>query len=106
MLHALSVWTLVAGLLGARRGNAVRPPATRGPFVRWGFPPWWGLGTGGLEGASALLAASPATRPLGLALGAAIVAAAALTVLRHREWSHLGPLGVFVALIAVAGASS
>ena len=68
-----------------------------------GFSPVVGAGD---RRASALLSASPATRPLGLALGAAIVAAAALTVLRHREWSHLGPLGAFVALIAVAGASS
>jgi hypothetical protein len=30
------------------------------------------------------------------------IAAAVLTVLRHRDFSHLVPLGVFVALIALA----
>jgi hypothetical protein len=40
---------------------------------------------------------------IGLALGALIIAAAVLTVLRHRDFSHLVPLGVFVAVIALAG---
>jgi len=37
-----------------------------------------------------------------LALGAVIIAAAVLTVLRHREFKHLVPLGVFAAVIALA----
>jgi hypothetical protein len=51
---------------------------------------------------SAVLIALPASRSVGVALGAVIIAAAALTVLRHRELSHLVPLSVFVAVIAVA----
>ena len=55
---------------------------------------------------SAVLIVLPVSRIVGLTLGAAIIAAAVLTVLRHRDFSHLVPLGVFVALIALAGTSS
>ena len=51
---------------------------------------------------SAVLIALPAGRIVGLALGAVIIVAAAMTVLRHHDLSHLVPLGVFVALIALA----
>jgi hypothetical protein len=53
---------------------------------------------------SAVLIALPASRVIGLALGTLIIAAAMMTVLRH--FRHLAPLGVFVALIALAGNSS
>lgn len=102
MLHTLSVSFFVVAFSAAGAVNAVGAAGTRAGFACWGFPPWWGVLTGGLEVGSAVLAAFPGTRPFGLGLGAAIVAAALLTVLRHRDWSHLGPLGVLAALIAVA----
>jgi hypothetical protein len=52
------------------------------------------------------LIALPASRMVGVALGAIIIAAAVLTVLRHRDFPHLVPLGVFVVLIALAEISS
>ena len=55
---------------------------------------------------SAVLIALPVSHILGLALGAVVIAAAVLTVLRHRDFSHLVPLSVFVALIALAETSS
>ena len=106
MLHALSIWILVAGLVGAGLFNATGTSATRSDFVRWGYPPWWCRVTGGLEVISAVLIALPASRGIGLMLGAVIVAAAVLTVLRHREPSHLLPLGVFVALLALTELSA
>jgi hypothetical protein len=75
---------------------------TQRDFARWGYPRWWSFFAGGLEMISAVLIALPASRIVGLALGAAIIAAAVLTVLRHRDFSHLVPLSVFVALIALA----
>jgi hypothetical protein len=51
--------------------------------------------------ASAVLIALPVTRGVGLIVGAVIIAAAVLTVLRHRELSHLAPLGLFVALLVL-----
>jgi DoxX-like family len=84
------------------------PPSTRSGLSRRlvGYPRWWGFVTGGLEIMSAVLIALPAIRIVGLALGAAIIAAAVMTVLRHRDFSHLVPLGVFVALLALAGTLS
>jgi membrane-bound metal-dependent hydrolase YbcI (DUF457 family) len=47
------------------------------------------------------LIALPATRGVGLIVGAVTIAAAILTVLRHREFSHLAPLALFVALLVL-----
>jgi DoxX-like family len=102
MVHALSVWLLVAGFFGAGLFNAIGTPRTQGDFARWGYPHWWSFFTGGLEIISAVLIALPAGRIVGLALGAVIIAAAVMTVLRHRDLSHLVPLSVFVVLIALA----
>jgi DoxX-like family len=102
MVHALSIWLLVAGFFGAGLVNAIGTPGTQRDFARWGYPRWWSFFAGGLEMISAVLIALPASRIVGLALGAAIIAAAVLTVLRHRDFSHLVPLSVFVALIALA----
>ena len=106
MLHTLSIWVLVAGFFGAGLVNALGIAATQSNFDRWGYPRWWCRLTGGLEMAGAVLIALPASREVGLAVGVVIIAAAVLTVLRHRDFSHLVPLGVFVALITLAETSS
>ena len=102
MLHAVAIWLLVAALFGAGLFNAIGTSATQSGFVRWGYPAWWCRLTGALELVSAVLIAPPAGRGAGVMLGAVIMAAAVLTVLRHREFKHLVPLGVFVALLALA----
>jgi hypothetical protein len=106
MVHTLSIWLLVAAFAGAGIFNAIGTTATRAGFVRWGYPEWWCRVTGGLEIAVAILTALPALRTAGLVLGALVIAAAAFTVLRHREPSHLAPLGVFAALLLAAGLTS
>ncbi|WP_321936958.1 DoxX family protein [Paraburkholderia sp. J8-2] len=106
MIHTLSIWLLVAGFFGAGIFNAIGTPAAQSDFARWGYPRWWGRLTGTLEVTCALLIALPASRMAGLALGALIIAAAVLTVLRHRDFTHLVPLGVFVAVITLAGLST
>ncbi|MDL2404438.1 DoxX family protein [Rhizobium calliandrae] len=106
MVHVLSIWFLVAAFFGAGLVNAIGTSEARSGFVRWGYPRWWGIFTGGLEILSAVLIALPVSRTIGVVLGAIIVAAALLTVLRHREYSHLAPLSVFITLIALAAASS
>ena len=106
MLHDVASWVLAAGFFGAGLFNAIGTPETRSGFVRWGYPWWWCRVTGVLEMVSAVLIAVPRSREAGLVLGAVIVAGAVLTVLRHREPSHLVPLGVFVAVLALTGLSS
>lgn len=102
MIHAISSWLLVAGFFAAGLLNAIGTSTTRGDFARWGYPRWWGRFTGALELVGAALIALPATYLAGLALAAAIIAAAVLTVVRHREFAHLVPLGVFAVVIALA----
>ncbi|WP_050425585.1 DoxX family protein [Bradyrhizobium tropiciagri] len=106
MMHTISIWLLVAGFFGAGVFNAISTSATQGDFVRWGYPHWWGIPTGGLEIISAILMVLPVSRIVGMALGAAIIAVVVFTVLRHRDFSHLVPLGGFVVLIALAATSS
>ena len=106
MIHFLSIWLLVAAFFGAGLANAVGTRATRESFVRWGYPSWWHLVTGGLEILSAILIAVPLGRDAGLVLATIIIAAALLTVVRHREYSDLAPPSVFLALIALAAFSS
>ena len=102
MTQIVSIGLLVAAFLGAGLFNAMGRRATREDFVRWGYPSWFCYVTGGLEILSALLIALPFARPVGLGLGTVIVAAALLTVLRHKAFLHLAPIGVFDALIGAA----
>ncbi|GAA3108772.1 DoxX family protein [Rhizobium viscosum] len=106
MVHSLSLWFLAAAFLGAGIVNAIGAAGARNEFAKWGYPRWWGIVTGGLEIAAAALLALPATRIWGAVLAATIIAAAILTVLRHRDYQHLPPLSVFVSLIAVWAISS
>jgi hypothetical protein len=73
MLHVLSIWLLVAAFFGAGIVNAIGTRGTQSDYARWGYPRWWSFVTGGLEILSALLIALPASRSVGLALGAAII---------------------------------
>lgn len=104
MIHLICVWLLALAFLGAGLFNLIGTAATRSGFVRWGYPGWWHLPTGALEVICAGLIAVPASRVAGMALAAVIIAAAVVTVLRHREFSHLAPLGVFTALLVLAAA--
>ena len=106
MLHTISVWLVVVAFFAAGLFNTIGTSATRQNFVRWGYPSWWHRATGVLEVATALLIAAPISRVSGLILGAAIIATAVWTVLRHRDLSHLTPLGVFFILITLAGVTS
>lgn len=104
MLHSLLIGLLAAAFFGAGAFNLIGTQATKRSFTRWGYPDWWCRVTGGLEIVAAGLIALSASREAGLILGAVIVAAAVLTVVRHREFQHLAPLGVFAALIALVAA--
>jgi len=105
MWHTVSIWLLVAAFLGAGVFNAIGTRAQR-DFARWGYPAWWNVLTGVLEIVTAALISPASTRMVGLALGAVIIAAAVATVLRHRDFTHLAPLGIFAALIALAATST
>ncbi len=105
MLNAILIWTLVVGFFGAGLFNLMGTQATQSDFVRWGYPRWWCHVTGALEIVSAAMIALSSSREAGLMFGAAIIAVAVLTVVRHRGFVHLVPLSVFVALLALAEVS-
>lgn len=68
-------------------------------YERWGYPDWFHFVSGGLELVVALLLPAMTTRPFGIALGAAIMAAAMATVIYHREYARaIAPCIVFVLL--------
>ena len=106
MLQSILIWLLVVAFSGAGLFNAIGTRATQEDFARWGYPRWWCRVTGGLEIMSAGLIALPAGRGLGMALGSIIIAAAIVTVLRRREFSHTAPLAVFAALLVLATTTS
>ena len=92
---------LAIAFLGAGAFNLAGGASVKQGFVRWGYPQWWNLVTGGLELLAALLIALPPTRLAGLLLGAAILIAAVGTVLRHRDYGHLPPGIVLTTLAAL-----
>ncbi len=106
MLHVVMVWLLVLAFSGAGLFNAIGTRATQDDFARWGYPRWWCRVAGGLEIMSAALIALPASRGAGTALGAIIIAAAIVTVLRRREFSHTAPLGLFASLLVLTATTS
>jgi uncharacterized membrane protein YphA (DoxX/SURF4 family) len=97
----LLAWLLALAFLGAGVVNAAGSAAIRDDFVRWGYPRWWNLVTGGLEVLVAALIAIPATRVAGLMLGAAICVAAVATVVRYKDYGHLPPGIALTALSAL-----
>jgi hypothetical protein len=67
----LLAWLLTLAFLGAGIVNTAGSAAIKNDFVRWGYPRWWNVVTGGLEVLVAALIALPAARIAGLGLGAA-----------------------------------
>ncbi len=97
----LLAWLLTLAFLGAGVVNAAGSAAIKDDFVRWGYPRWWNLVTGGLEVLVAALIAVPMARDAGLILGTAICAAAVATVLRYRDYGHVPPAIALTALSAL-----
>jgi len=97
---SLLAWILVVAFLGAGLFNIRGSASTRAGFVRWGYPAWWNVVTGGLELFASALIAIPPTRLVGVLLGTAICLAAVATVIRHREYAHLPPSVALTALFA------
>jgi hypothetical protein len=97
-LATLLAWPLAVAFLGAGGVNIAGSAAIKDDFVRWGYPRWWNLVTGGSEVLAAALIGLPVTRIEGLLLGAAICLAALATVVRYGDYGHLPPIVVLTAL--------
>ncbi len=93
-------------MIGAGLANFAGPAAVRASFARWGYPAGFHRVTGGLEMAAGLLLLIPATSRFGAVGSAAILLAAVVTLVRHRDWSHVPGAVLLTALaaaVAVAG---
>jgi uncharacterized membrane protein YphA (DoxX/SURF4 family) len=88
-------------MVGAGAVNFVGPRSVRDSFARWGYPAGFHRVTGGLEVVAGLLLLVPATWWLGAIGSVVILAGAAMTLIRWREWSHLP--GAVVLMAAAVG---
>ena len=100
----IAVWLpIVLGIvmIGAGAVNFVGPGSVRDFFARWGYPAGFHRVTGGLEVTAGLLLLIPATSRAGAIGSVAILLAAVMTLIRHRDWTHL-PGAVVLTAAAVA----
>ena len=100
-LSPILAWALAAFFGVGSVVNVLAPGATAAEYRRWGYPDWFHFVTGGLELATAVLLALPTTRLLGAGLGAAIMLAAAATVIVHGEYARAAAPIVVLILLAV-----
>ena len=104
VVNLITVWLpIVFGIvmIGAGSVNFVGPGSVRDSFARWGYPAGFHRVTGGLEVTTGLLLLIPATSRAGAIGSAAILLAAVMTLIRHRDWTHL-PGAVVLTAVAVA----
>ena len=100
----LVVWLPIAlgiVMIGAGAVNFVAPGSVPDSFARWGYPAGFHRVTGGLEVIAGLLLLIPATSRAGAIGSAAILLAAVITLIRHRDWKHL-PGAIALTAVAVA----
>lgn len=94
-------WGLAAFFLFGAASNILFPEPFLEGYARWGYPAGFNYVTGALELLAALLLARRRTRLLGVALAAMVMAAAALTLLRHGELQHAVAPITLLLLLAV-----
>ena len=99
--NAATLLVAAAFLFGAII-NASGRKAIREEFVRYGFPSWWCWITAILEFLTAVLLILRPTFAIGVALGACIMVAAIIAIIRARDFRHLPPPSVFLLLLIIA----
>jgi uncharacterized membrane protein YphA (DoxX/SURF4 family) len=100
----IAVWlpiVLGIAMIGAGAVNIVGPESIRDSFARWGYPAGFHRVTGGFEVTAGALLLIPATSRAGAIGSVAILLAAVMTLIRHRDWKHL-PSAVVLTAVAAA----
>lgn len=92
---------LGAVMIGAGVVNFAGPGSVRDSFARWGYPAGFHRVTGGLEAMAGLLLLVPATSRAGAIGSCVILLAAVMTLIRHRNWTHL-PGAIVLTAVAMA----
>lgn len=101
----VTTWLAAAAFFIGGVVNASGNRTIRNDFVRYGFPSWWCWVTAALELLTAVLLLSDATFFIGIALGALIMIAAIVSVMRARSFRHVPPPAVFLLLLIIAAAA-
>ncbi|AVH45362.1 DoxX family protein [Agrobacterium tumefaciens] len=99
--NAATLLAAAAFLLGAVV-NASGRKAVQEEFVRYGFPSWWCWITAILEFLTAVLLVSRPTFAIGVALGACIMVAAIIAIIRASDFRHILPPSLFLLLLIIA----
>lgn len=89
---------LAAFFLFGAWGNTFLSEENAAAYAAWGYPDWFHYITATLELAAAILLIRAVTRPYGAALGAMVMAAAALTTLMNADYGHAVAPGVVLAV--------
>ncbi len=92
LIDLVTAWLPVAlgiVMIGAGLVNGVGPGPVRASFDRWGYPRGFHRVAGGLEVAAGALILVPATVRVGAVAAVVILLAAVVTLVRHRDWTHL-----------------
>lgn len=106
LARTLLPWLLGAFFIVGSLANALASVETRAGYVAWGYPSWFHYVTAALEMAAALLLFGKRTRLIGAGLGAAIMGAAAATLILHGDYLHaLVPVTVLALAALVARAA-
>ena len=98
-IPTIIAWLLAAAFLAGGIVNLLGGKSVREDFRRWGYPDGFHLVPGLLQLIAAVLILFPSSRLYGLALAAFVCAAAAVTLIRTREYSHLPPSFMLLAII-------
>lgn len=99
--RTLLAYLLATFFLVGSMGNIFVSEGIAADYTRWGYPTWFHYVTGFLELAAAVLLWVAAWRFWGALLGAAVMLAAAATVMLHGEYVHaIAPL-VVVAILTI-----
>jgi hypothetical protein len=89
MVQIIVQWIVIVIFVAVGAIHLAGGKAIRESYKTWGYPEGFHLVTGILEVAAAGLMIFASTRYYGLKLGAAITIAAVITLLWHRQFSHL-----------------
>lgn len=100
-LRSGATYAIAAVFLVGALVNLIGPGAIRREYTHWGYPESFRFVTAALEAAALVLILLPATRLVGLALGAVIMLAAIGTLFRAGQFAHAIPAGVVLIVSAL-----
>ncbi len=98
--NLIATWLPIAlgiAMTGAGMANVVGPKSIRDSFARWRYPAGFHRVAGGLEVAMGLLLLVPSVSRAGAIGSAAILLAAIVTLILHRDWAPLPGAAILLA---------